>query len=602
MYVKYDSFGRVDKPNIVLCNPGVVLHATKASEQVLGILSGCEALELVLHFNAPAELNFRINKSFIRADSPICMGTGASQVCVLPESEVNAQIQLYHNVANRRVLHIGGIGYFMITSVTEAYSDGMWYKDVKAESIEVELREKKIPYIQDGTYKFFYRRTETIPQDAPRGIFNMILDKFPLWTVSIDDTVRERYRTFESVDLNTNCLSFLTEKLQEAFDCIILFDIDQRWIYVYDKEEYAVSSDRLTSVYLTSADLINSLEVTQSADSFYTALECLGNDNISIASVNPLGGNVIYNFSYFFRWFSADLRAAVSAWANNVADAQPTYATLCSQRDDLVILLSNQTSEVNMYATILSVYQRLYDNLQNASGDDEVNRVIDEINEVIEFNGDGELVDPSEDISDILDKVQALIDEYQQLMDEAQDAVDETQGSLDDVNADIGAIVASLSLTNTNNFSAEQYEELSHYIFEGSYTDEYVAITDSMTTQERQEQRQLIYDRASAYLNERCTPRQEFNIGVSNFIFSEEYEFMATQLQPGALINVSVPASMYTRPSLDPIMNYTEDLGHYEQLFVLSVTLNYEDSTLSISVGNRFDKSNPKSLFNEIFK
>lgn len=606
MYVNFDSFGRVDQPTLLLCNPGA--SSTTAFSEcplALGILSGCEAVELMLNFNAPSELNFRINKSFIRADSPVCLGEGAAEICSLPEASVNAQIQLYHNVACRRLIHVYGIGFFMITSVTEDFSseDGSVFKDVKAESIEVELREKKIPYIADGTYRLFYRSNESQGRDDPAGILNLIMEKLPAWHVAEVGSVRSRCRTFSDVDISSNCLSFLTEKIQEAFDCIVLFDIQNRGICIYDKEEYASSNDRVTSIQLNRNDLVNSLEVTQNADSFYTALESLGEGDISIANVNPLGGNIIYNFSYFYRWFSVSLRQAVASWHSRVLSAQSTYSFLCRQRDDLVIQLSNQMSEVNMYTIIIGVYQRLYGNLQDAVGDEyEYRKVIDAINQEIERNDDGEPIDPNDDISDILTKIRGLIADYQDLLDDAQDAADATQELLTAKNASINEIVQSLSMTNTNNFTVDQYNELSSYIFEGSFKDEYVTITDSMTTTERQEQRQLVYDRAVAYLNERCTPRQEFNLNVGNFIFAEDYKFMTDQLEPGALIYVETPASLYTSPSNDPLVDYTEDIGHYEQLFVLSVTVNYEDCSLSISVGNRFDKSNPKSLFTEIFK
>lgn len=607
MYINFDSFGRVEQPIMLLCNPGAK-SATAFSEcpQAIGILSGCEAVELILNFNSPSELNFRVNKSLIRADEPVCLSNGVSSVCSIPDASVNAQLQLYHNIANRRLINLFGVGFFMITSVTEAFSseDGTIYKDVKAESIEVELREKKIPYIQDGTYRLFYRANESPGQDEPVGILNLIMEKLPAWGVTyIADDVRLRCRTFSDVDIESNCLSFLTEKIQEAFDCIVLFDIKSRLLRIYDKEAYAASSDRVTSIQLSRNDLVSSLEITQNADSFYTALESLGDGDISIANVNPLGGNVIYDFRYFYRWFPASLRTAVSTWYSNVVNAQPTYSLLCKQRDDLVIQWSNQMSEVNMYTIIISVYQRLYSNLQNAIGDDyQVRKIIDAINDEIQKNNDGEPVDPNDDIRNILATVHSLIEDYQDLLDDAQDAADQTQDLLTAKNESINNLVQSLSMTNTNNFTAEQYDELSNYIFEGSYKDEYVTFTDSMTTAERQEQRQLVYDRAKAYLNEHCMPRQEFSLNVGNFLFAQDYEFMAEQLEPGALIYVETPVSLYTSPGDIPLVDYTEDVEHYEQLFVLAITVNYDDCSLSISVGNRFDKSNPKSLFNEIFK
>lgn len=599
MYIRYDAFNRVERPNLILCNPGAAINANEPCPQFLGVLTGCEAIELVYHFNAPTELNFRVNKSYVMADSPVCFESGNTQICTMPGSEVASQVQLYNDIANRRIIYIIGIGHFMITSVTETLG-AQKYKDVKAESIEVEVREKNIPFIADGTYRCFYRSNET-PPAGTNGLLNMIMDQLHSWRVGhVDDVVRERFRTFNDVDVSLNCLSFLTENFQEAYECIVLFDRQNRSINVYDKEQYAASSDRATSIYLTTSDLIESLEVTQTADSFYSALESIGEDNISIAGVNPLGGNVIYNFSYFYRWFSPALRQAVSSWHSSVLAVQPTYARYCSQRDALVISLSEKTSEVNMYNTIIDVYQTLRNNLQNASVD-EVADIVRRINEEIEKNDDGELIDVNEDVVAIIAKVDAIIASYQDLLDAAEEEVADLQDQLDAKNDSISEIINSLAMVNY--FTETQYNELLNYIFEGSYKDEYVTITSSMSISDRQDQRQVLYDRARAYLLEHCMPRQEFNLNVGNFTFLGDYEFMTEQLNVGALINVEAPVSLFTSPEdVNAIDDHSEDLTHYEKLFVLSITINYDDCNLSISVGNRFDKSNPKALFDGIFK
>ena len=69
MRFKFDHFGHVDDPVLTLCNPGTTLALSGIlSPKPLGILFGCEAVEIKFSFNSPWELNFRVNKHYIAAD------------------------------------------------------------------------------------------------------------------------------------------------------------------------------------------------------------------------------------------------------------------------------------------------------------------------------------------------------------------------------------------------------------------------------------------------------------------------------------------------------------------------------------------------------
>lgn len=186
MLVKYNKLNRLEVPKLTLCNPGSVFDDGCLTKYV-GILNDHEAEELCLNFNATSELNFRVNR--VRREN----------------SEENSHTySLYKSVQNRRLVFVDDIGYFMITNVEDGYEDKKHFKDVKAKSIDVEIQQKMIPYIADGTYKFTSNSSGT-----EKGIIETIVETLPLWTIGyIDESVATRWRTFEDVDTSLNCLGY----------------------------------------------------------------------------------------------------------------------------------------------------------------------------------------------------------------------------------------------------------------------------------------------------------------------------------------------------------------------------------------------------------
>lgn len=138
------------------------------------------------------------------------------------------------------------------------------------------------------------------------------------------------------------------------------------------------------------------------------------------------------------------------------------------------------------------------------------------------------------------------------------------------------------ALSITKYFTEDEYSELSHYIFEGSYTDEYVTITDIMSYSEKFSQMKILYDRAKARLERVSQPTQEFSIDAENFIFIKEFQHWSEQLETGCLINVELE---------------TDDIA---LLFLSNITINYDDHALSMTFGNRFNKFDPRSLFDDV--
>lgn len=541
MRARFDSLNRFEVPKFFVCSPGSQ-YKSGLLTHVLGCLSDTTDEELVVNFNAMSELNFRVNR-IKRADK-----------------EENAYINmLYNALQNRRLIFVEDVGYFSITDVVNDYSNGFYYKDVRAQSIEVEIQNKLIPYIEDGTYPF-------------NDLLNEIVRTLPMWTIGyVDGNVANKSRTFQDVSVELNALAFLQENMQDAYECIFEFDCVNRQINVYDQNNYV----RETQIHLTKNDVINTLTITNGSEDLYTALSVQGDDNLNISPVNPLGTNTIYNFNYYLDWMTDDLRERVIEWQNLVTSKVDEYYELNLAYYENLTLQSNLNSEIDKINMQIDLYQRCRTNIVIEGSTSSV----ESYNKIIEENG-GVPVGIQNELAETIAKIEELIVN-------ARDALTETQGDLAyletaiaDSRDEIVAIHNEVSITSY--FTPKEYDELSNYIYEGSYNDEYIAVNSLMTYSEKFQQMKTLYDRAVTRLERVSEPTHEFSMDVENFLFAKEFEQWSEELETGCLINVEL------------------DTYDVALLFLSNITVNYEDKTLQMTFGNRFSRFDPKAIFNGV--
>lgn len=551
MIVKYSSLNRLEKPKFTLCNPGSVCKNGLLTNMV-GILVDTEAEEIVFNFNATSELNLRVNR-----------------ICREAEDDNAYVYGIYKAIQNRRLLFVDDVGYFMITNVEDGFDGTTHYKDVKAKSIDIEIAQKMLPYIENGTYKFTSDQTGT-----NKGVLELIVEVLPLWTIGeVDASVAEKYRTFEDIDTSTNCLTFLLQNIQDAYECIVVFDNINRVINVYSQDNYV----RETEIHITKEDMINSIDITENADDLYTAITVLGNDNVTISAINPIGTNTLYDFSYYYDWMTDGLRDKVRTWQAAVEAELPSYYDLNLLYYQTMSEAVDLELEIEKYDIQITMYTRCRNNIIADSSSSE--KTVNSYNKVIVENG-GTAITIHPEIADTLSCIDNLIAECESLQENVRSNLTKTEVSCEAYRSNIEQIRNTLSIMFY--FTEEEYTELCHYIYEGSYTDDYVIITDIMTYEEKFEQMKTLYDRAHSQLMRISKPTQEFSVDVENFIFIKEFERWSEQLETGCLINVEL------------------GVNDIASLFLSNMTINYDDHTLKMTFGNRFNKFDTKSLFNDV--
>lgn len=549
MIVRYSSLNRLEKPKFTLCNPGSV-YANGMLSKVVGMLVDTEAEEIVFNFNATSELNLRVNR-IIRDD---------------PEENTHT-FAIYKAVQNRRLIFADDIGYFMITNIEDGFDGHNHYKDVTAKSVDAEIAQKMIPFFDNGTYRFSTDETGT-----NKGMLETIVETLPLWTIEyVDDIVAARWRTFEDVDTSLNCLAFMLQNMQDAYECIFVFNTITRTISVYDQANYV----RQTNIHITREDLINSLDITENADDLFTAVSVLGDDNVTIAAINPLGTNVLYDFSYYLSWMSDSLRGKVAAWQNAIDAEREPYYNLNLAYFTKMSEASNLEMESEKLDTQITMYYRCRNNIVAEYSTD----LVGSYNAAIADAG-GTQITIQDSVEATLEEIDNLIALCESEKENNRSVLETRKAELEAVKAQVDAVRERLKITSY--FTEEEYTELCHYIFEGSYSDDYVVITDIMSYDDKFAQMKILYDRAMSQLQRASQPTQEFSVDVENFIFIKEFAAWSEQLETGCLINVEL------------------DVNDVAALFLSNMTINYDDHSLKMTFGNRFNKFDPKSLYEDV--
>lgn len=557
MKIAFDKFDNYETPDLILCNPGSTFSESGISRSICNI-SQFSDLEFVLNFNSVSTMSFRIYLT--RSDNG---------------SRDKYLESVFSSIQKRRYIFVPNIGYFQIDDVSEEIDfENASYKDVTARSCEVEFANRAAPYIpvpEDIGFVTVPLVTDTATDT--KGIVDYIMDKLPSWNYGyIDNDVKGVYRSFEEIDIEKSAYDFMTDELQNAYECIFVFDTINRLVNIYAMKNYGKKTD----IHLTINDVVSHIKINESSDGIYTALSVRGQDDIVISAVNPLGGNVIYRFDYYTDWMSDGLGEKVLEWEELVEEnaldyyqARVGYQT--ARRE--VITCQQEISRINIQ---LGIYNECRQNIVETQ---DTSCVI-AYDEEIQLAG-GELIVISSNIQTTLDDIDRIVAEKQAEMSDLQDDAAEafaesvTYGNeMDDINY----------LVSMNEYFTEgEFEELSNYIFEGVYTDENAIITDIMSYDEQLDVIHDMYTRGLNKLKDVSSPVHEFNVETNSFIFSKVFEKLTEQLETGCLINVEIKR--------DKI----------ELLFLTSITINYEEGTSSLTFGNHMSKFDPRTLFKSVF-
>ena len=504
MIVNFDSYNQQEPPVVVVCNPNL--------EQLYSIGGYIYNTKITKRFNAISEFTF---------DFPYTIDNGLTTV------------ESYSHIEAKKYILLQNEGYFIIDTAEETSGGEFPVKNVKCRSVEAELINKRFTNFS-GTYKFF----NLIPISQQITLMDKILELLPTWSAGqIDLTVAAKYRTFDIND--TTVYAFLMQDCEKSFECIFDFDTVNKRINVLN----VATATTPTDIYLSYDNLILNSTLSELTDEIVTAMSVYGDGTLSIAAVNPMGGNKIYNFAYYksTNWMTQSLVDAVTAWENVVSSNQTAYAGLLTDfrvKNSELLTLEGELAELQAQYTAKET----------------------ELKVCIEAKL------PTATLKAQLDAIKVLIN--------AKNAQITAKKS------EIAVINESLLIINTacsfsTNFTTQQYNELSIFMFENTYQNNTLVVTDLTTPVEYQDTAQELYNQAMSVLGRSSLPRYEFKMDTANFVAMKDFSSFTAELELGCTVTVN----MNDRYHIVPVL--------------LEISMSYDDPTqFSLTFSNRLRLDN----------
>ena len=301
MIVKFDELNRFETPNITLCFPDSTYSDDKVTRPI-GKIVNVKNLSIDYNFNTYSQGSFE------------CVRTN------------DFSGNIFDLVQKRMYLFIENLGFCVISNVTNDYSNKSYKKQVEFYTCDKELENFEAPYLigddESITLPFFAPGEDCIVNriaDICYGWdFNELTDMFDL------PDNKPKIGTFTEVTAN-NMFEFIFNDVQDVYDCIVDCDYIQRKFNVYSKKKYAELHKTDINI---SNNLYNSITDNENIEDDYSALIVQGENDLDIKSVNPVGNNLVYNFSSYKPWMTSELEEAVDKWENNISQTKDVYKEL----------------------------------------------------------------------------------------------------------------------------------------------------------------------------------------------------------------------------------------------------------------------------------
>ena len=467
MIFKYNSMNMLDYPIITFCSQ---------SRKGKGILN-VSKLTMSLMFCETSEMSF----------------------------EVYSNNPYYDKVVKDRVLKVDNFGYWIISEVSEDDNGQYGTKSVKAYSYDVILSKKNITLESD--------LDQLYDVVNPNNTLLGLIENNTNWKIGhVDSTLLNMRRTIEFE--NTAIYTALMTNISDAFECYFVFDTDSMLINCYDR----FNKPERTCINLSFRNLIKEMKVNDNQDGIITALTVTGGDDVGISLVNPLGTNVIYDFSYYYDDMSESLKEAIIIWKNKIDDNSQTYSEKVNERRNLNIRIVTEEGILSQKKTKLKTSM------------------------------DAQSIAITNNNTERLAELKPQIESEQEEVKIQEQLIEQLNNDYQTVCNEIENIIKGLSFKS--NFTDEQIEELEYYIISGSYENENFIFTSIMEEHEKIDMEYQLYNQALKEFEKLSHPLYEFDVDIVNFINNPTYKPFINELELGKTVNLEYKEDVWVNPRI----------------------------------------------------
>lgn len=435
------------------------------------------------------------------------------------------------------VLEVEGFGRFIIYGVNNTQDGQTDYIEVTAHSYEETLNKTTLTYSEnmymklwdaiDPAHGSYVKQSDGSYAQFPTLLY--IIQQQTGWTIDhVDAELLKEYRTMDIDD--EQVYGFLMSTVADTFKCYFNFDTINKKINCYSKNEETYQPVH-TGINFSFRNLIKEQTISEASDDIVTALTVKGAEGVGISLVNPLGNDVIYDFSYYMNneeWgMPTDLQTAVTTWLALIESERSNY-------EDEVANYRQACENATTYKADLKVLNSELLALQDAQAVD------------IAANNDQGLqtIYPQIVAKENQIKAKQLDYNYEEALKVAY-------------MRHISQIVTSLSFEN--NFTPTQLEQLQYYINGSVYENENFVFTTDMPEEQKIDIENSLYNYGLQMMKKLSSPLYQYTCNISPFFFDEEYKTFTNNIILGGAVNLEKEPNEWVEPRLiQLVIDYDE--------------------------------------------
>lgn len=300
-----------------------ILKLATPAKKGIGFIGNVYDVNITLRFNAMSELSFSVSQRYFRR--------GAWVKC-----------PLFSDIRKDMLIYAVGYGWFVIVQA-ETNGDGIkTEKQVTAFSYEYVLSNLgagSIGSSQSSQNRTYLTLAQELTGESAEGVISQNSDGNSLgktlvgyiadvlsgsWRFGYINSKFQGKKSGKKLvraitgDPSKNLYDFMMNDLEKAFGCYFVFDTEQFLIHILADEDFEGDSP---SILLSYQNLIQNTTITEEEKDIVTALSVTGENGIITSEVNPAGGAVLYDFSYYYDWMSDGLKNALIGWQKDLKDA-----------------------------------------------------------------------------------------------------------------------------------------------------------------------------------------------------------------------------------------------------------------------------------------
>lgn len=437
------------------------------------------------------------------------------------------------------VLEVEGSGRFVITDVSENNDGQTKYAEVEAQSYEVTMNKVTISYTENTVFKLWddidpahgsrVRQPDDSFAEYPTLLY--VIQQQTGWTIKYVQPTRRLSEAYRTMDINKEQVyGFLMDTVAETYKVYFEFDTANRWIYCYDADE-EVYDPINTGINLSFRNVIRERKISSSSEEVITALTVKGAEGVGINMVNPIGNDVLYDFSYYMNdeeWgMPQDLQDAITDWQNLIEANRVDYEEAVSNYRQACIDSTTYDGELSV---LKSELQALLDV------------------QAVDIAANNE---------------QGLQDIYPQIVSKETE-IKGVQLNYDYAEAEketymhhISVIAQSLSFEN--NFTQAQLEQLQYYINGSVYENANFIFTQDMPEEDKLDIVKQLYEFGLKQFKKLSSPQYEYTCTIEPFMFNKDYKKFADNIKLGGVANLELESGLWVEPKiLQVVIDYDE--------------------------------------------